>query len=246
MTADLGSSNSAVWKSLNIGITEDKNCFFTHPNNDDLKVFVFADSTHLLKLILKHFIDSGFNYQEKFLNKKCLEELLLLNKNDLKIPYKLQQKHLDATGNERQKVSLAAQVFSNTTAEAVRWFGFNGFFEIQNWEDCADFFKVTNDWFDLFNSKIKYGKTVALSAYGVDLQKQNEILNNMTSYMQNIKVRSHKNLLPFQKGIILNNTSLQELHSYLKNQYNSNDFQIEYLLTNRINQDVIEIFFSYI
>lgn len=246
LTTDLGPTNSAVYNSLNVGIGEGQNCFFAHPSNDNLKVFVFADPPHLLKLIRNNFIDSGFHYEEELLNKECLEELLLLNKSDLRIPYKLEQKHIDASGSERQKVSLAAQVFSNTTAEAVRWFGSNGFFSCENWEACAEFFKATNDWFDLFNSKSKYGKTVASSAYGVDLQKQNDVLNTMTTYMQLITVGNHKTLLPFQKAIILNNSSLQQLLPYLKNIYNSDDFEIQYLLTNRINQDVIENFFSYI
>lgn len=120
LTSDLGPTNNAVHNSLNIGVTEDKNCFFVHPSNDNLKVFVFADPPHLLKLIRNNFIDHGFHYEGEFLNKDCLEELLLLNKSDLRIPYKLEQKHLDASSSERQKVSLAAQVFSNTTSEAVR------------------------------------------------------------------------------------------------------------------------------
>ena len=63
----------------------------------------------------------------------------------------------------------------------------------------------------------------------------------MTSCMQNIKVGSHKNLLPFKNGIILNDTYLQEVLSYLKNQYNSNDFQVEYSSTNRIYQDKSDV-----
>lgn len=84
------------------------------------------------------------------------------------------------------------------------------------------------------------------SAYGIDVEKQNDVLNAMTLYMQLITVGNYQNLLPFQKGIILNNTSLQELLPHLKNHYNTDNFEIKYILTNRINQDVIENFFSYI
>ena len=143
-------------------------------------------------------------------------------------------------------MKLAAQVLSNTTAEAVKWFGLNNFFKCENWDECANFLKAANEWFDLLNSKIKYGKTIAANAYGTDLEQQNEILDIMTLYMQNIRVGSHKSLLPFQKDIILNNTSLQELLSYLQNRYDNDNFQIKYILTYRLNQDVIENFFSYI
>ena len=75
----------------------------------------------------------------------------------------------------------------------------NGFLKSENWSDCADFFKAPNDWFNLFNSKIKYGKTIQSSAYGVDLVNQNKILRKMSSYMQNIRVGQHKIFSRFKK-----------------------------------------------
>ena len=158
MTTDLGSTNSRLWSLLNIGAMSDNKCYFIHPRNKDLKVHVFADSPHLLKLLRNRFLDSGFYLAGMFLNANCLKELLALNTKDLKIAYKLEQKHLDVIGTERQKVSLAAQVFSNNTAEAVRWCGMNGFLKSEYWEECADLMKMINDWFDVFNSKMKFSK----------------------------------------------------------------------------------------
>ena len=68
----------------------------------------------------------------------------------------------------------------------------------------------------------------------------------MTVFIENIKVGNHKSFLPFQKGIILNNKSLQELFLYLKERYSTDNFEIQYIFTNRLNQDVIENFFSYL
>ena len=98
-------------------------------------MFVFADPPHLLKLIRNNFIDSGFYYKNIFINKRCLEEMLILNKNDSKIAFKIEPKHLDGTGAERQKVSLAVQLFSNNTAKSVRWFGLSVFFECDIWNE---------------------------------------------------------------------------------------------------------------
>jgi hypothetical protein len=56
-----------------------------------------------------------------------------------------------------------------------------------------------------------------------------------------IIVGSHKGLIPFQKGILLSNRSLEEMFLYLKDNY-----KVDYLLTFRLNQDILEIFFSYI
>ena len=60
--------------------------------------------------------------------------------------------------------------------------------------------------------------------------------------MKSMKVGKHCSLLPFQKGIILTNTSLQQLFPYLKQKY-GNNFDISYIMTARLNQDILENFF---
>lgn len=55
-----------------------------------------------------------------------------------------------------------------------------------------------------------------------------------------MRVGKHRQLIQFQKGI-LSNASLLSLYKYLKETYN-----MEYVLTHRLNQDVLENFFSYI
>ena len=55
VTTDLASSNSKTQKELNVGIDEKQECYFTHPSDSSLKVFVFADSPHLLKLLRNHY-----------------------------------------------------------------------------------------------------------------------------------------------------------------------------------------------
>lgn len=68
----------------------------------------------------------------------------------------------------------------------------------------------------------------------------------MTIFVKETRIGKHKTLLPFQKGIIVSNTSLQQLLSYLQEQYDTFDFPITYLITYRLNQDLLEIFFSFI
>lgn len=68
----------------------------------------------------------------------------------------------------------------------------------------------------------------------------------MTTFIKETRIGKHKTLLPFQKGIILSNTSLQQLLPYLQEQYSTSDFPITYLITYRLNQDLLENFFSFI
>jgi len=69
------------------------------------------------------------------------------------------------------------------------------------------------------------------------------LLNEMTDAMIKIKVINHTRNVPFQKGIIVTNKSLQNLLVYLKEKYSNNEFTMKYILTNRLNQDVLENFF---
>jgi hypothetical protein len=52
-------------------------------------------------------------------------------------------------------------------------------------------------------------------------------------------VGNHKSLIPFQKRILLSNNSSIELYQYVHSEYN-----LEYILTCILNQDILENFFS--
>lgn len=82
--------------------------------------YFFADIPHLLTLAQNNLLDSGFIINGSNIDKTCLEELLTLNADELKIAHKLSQAHLDVTESQRQNIKLAAQVFSNTNATAIR------------------------------------------------------------------------------------------------------------------------------
>lgn len=52
--------------------------------------------------------------------------------------------------------------------------------------------------------------------------------------------------MQFQKGILLCNKSLREMLVFIKHKYSTAEFEIKYILTRRLNQDILENFFSYI
>jgi len=256
ITCDMGPTNMKVWRDLNIGINisdrsdnniiiTEKQCYITHPLDKLLKIYFYADVPHLLKLARNNLFDSGFCLKGNIVNKSCLEELVKLNANDLKTAHKLSTTHLDATGTRRQNVKLAAQIFSNTNSSAIRWCGSNGFLHSDNWEHTADVLKLFNDWFDIFNSSMKYGHHGS-HAYGINLEEQDKTIIKMNTFIEEMRVGRKKTLLQFQKGILVCNKSLQEMFTYIKNKYSSEEFEIKYILTRRLNQDIIENFFSYI
>lgn len=99
-------------------------------------------------------------------------------------------------------------------------------------------------------------------SYGLDLQKQNELLNKMDYLITNMKVYGSNRRLPFQTGIFFNfkcefhnnstvysflgilvtNASIRHLLIDLKNDYEG----IAYIMTRKVNSDVLENLFSYL
>ena len=104
-----------------------------------------------------------------------------------------------------------------------------------------------NIWLDVANSTSKFGNYLEANAFGETnaLNKQIQTINLMNNFISVVRVNGHATLLPFQKSIILYKKSLTGLFFQLK-QYKFIDFNFEYILTNRLNQDVLENFFSYI
>jgi len=63
VTCDMSSTNIKEWNELQIGADEnsidktsentEKKCFFVPPSNDTLKIFFYANVSHLIKLVKK-------------------------------------------------------------------------------------------------------------------------------------------------------------------------------------------------
>lgn len=144
---------------------------------------MFADVPHLVKLLRNNLFDLGFNVDGQRFDKCLLEELLQLNCNDLKIAFNLTRAHLDAKGFQRQRVKLAAQVFSNRNARVIEYCGKKGFLSKDNWQAMADMLKLVNNWFDILNSQLKFGKHSGSQAYGNALEEQNVCLDKMSNFI---------------------------------------------------------------
>ncbi|XP_050497997.1 transposable element P transposase isoform X1 [Diabrotica virgifera virgifera] len=240
MVCDLGGGNRALHNELEI--TESKP-YFKNPHNGE-NVYVFADVPHLLKLIRNHFVDEGFIFNGKELNKDCVESVIdATTGSDLKITHKIDKEKLNVRGAHRQRVKYAAKLFSHTVSKAISRCGMLGLInQDENWTELADVFKLVNDWFDIFNVSVPVSDTRTRNrAYGLALEGQNNILQRMSEMVATMRVKGRKSLLPFQKGILMSNKALQLLLEDIKKRYN-----INYILTRRLNQDPLENFFGVI
>lgn len=233
---DMGSSNYSLLNKL--GISKDVNTFL-NPCDNSRKVHVFLDAPHLLKLVRNHFLDSGFQTNnDNHINCEPIRELMLVDNGNLKLAPKLKSQHLSVKGTERQRVKFAVQLLSGTVAKALTFLGNHGDIKSKNWSQTADFIRLINDWFDIFNSSIKIdcaGKRHSFQKY----DKQLDTLSKITETIKGLRVSGK--FLPFQKGILISCQSLKTLYNSLHER-----FSMSYILTRRLNQDVLEHFFSVI
>lgn len=257
VASDLGSSNQTLLRKMNVFFGNEKQgnsdkkeppkCYFLHPCNKNWRVYFFADPPHMIKLLRNHLLDHGFTYKQQQITRDCFDKLLELNdKTDLTVAFKLKSEHLICQGTRRQKVSLATQLFSHTNASAIQACGEKRVLGFENWKIIVPVVELINNWFDLFNSRNKYNHTNhGNDAFGVSFDEQCEILNKMKEFMVEMRVVGHKTMLPFQVGIAFNCDSLVGLLTHLQMTASTDEQPIHYLLTNRLNQDVLENTFSY-
>lgn len=126
--------------------------------------------------------------------------------------------------------------------------------EIYQAVETAEFIQLVNDWFDIFNSHLhtfSYPGKVQLiiiifvifssyqkEPYGLRIENQRNVLGKMTEAMSHIVIPGKTKLPQFPEGILMNNKVLDMLHQDLVK------YNMSYILTYRLNQDVLENFFG--
>jgi hypothetical protein len=231
MVSDMATSKVGLWRSL--GIT-DQTPFFFNPRSLEEKVFMFPDAPHLLKLCRNHYLDKGYVLPSgELLKREDLEKVLSLDCAEFRIVPKLKEKHFVCYGSERQRVSLAAQLMSNHSATALKIIS-------PDKKKQAEFIKLVNDWFDVANSRRKYDENELKSGFGLS-NLQLIVVNKMIETMSQTKQLGSKKLLPFQHGIIMWCHAIKGLYNYVQEKY-----KVGWIMTNRVNQDHLENYFSQI
>uniref|UniRef100_A0A0C9PST5 T_0 protein n=1 Tax=Fopius arisanus TaxID=64838 RepID=A0A0C9PST5_9HYME len=249
IVSEITRTNLKVWSDLKIGIDEDENCYFPHPNIPNSKVFVFTDAPFLLKSLRNLLLESGIDIDGKIITKDCIERVLNLRTPDMKIAERITQAHLRVVNCDKQRVRLAVELLSDEVAKAIEGFGVIGELQQYNWRETADFIKIVYDWFKVFNytgkideESVQYGL-----GYGASLDDQITKLEKMTLLMGQIRSGiEDDSMINIQKCVIMNNCSLSQLFIYLGDRYATTKFPLEYILTNRLNMDVLVQLFAYL
>lgn len=232
---DMGGSNYSLINQLKIS---EENNSFDNPVDPSRKINVFADVPHLVKLIRNHFLDHGFHSAdgEETITCDSVRELIAVDQGKMRLAHKLTNQHVSVKGYKRQKVTFAVQLLSNTVSKALRFLGERGEIKSAGWLLTAKFIKLVNDWFDVMNSCLRFDPSGKRNAFH-KTEAQMEVLSDMVMRIRSLRV--NKRFLPFQKGILISSKSLVSLYDALHTR-----FGLTYILTRRLNQDVVESFFS--
>ena len=99
-------------------------------------------------------------------------------------------------------------------------------------QDGAGFVRLIDQWFDTFNCFLKIdpnGKW-AKNAFRVNIEKSKKLLNDVIEAISNLKVRRKKELMFWQKAIIIDCRSLIMLYDDL---VGSDYYAVFYIITSR-------------
>jgi len=237
--SDCGTTNQGLWTSLGVNVEKS---WIQHPNCGR-KIYFFADAPHLLKLIRNWLLDSGFEWNSRYITKEPLTSLLKDRTAEVSSTFKCTMLHIECKGAMRQRVRLAAELLSHTVSHAL--IRYTPRHETENQknrrETLSNFIQITNDWFDVMNSYTENASTPLKSAYGKSyyIQQQNSALKKMFNMIQNMRCIGKKNLQVFQTATLMSINSLKSLFRDMKKNYG-----VHFILTHKVNQDSLENLFS--
>lgn len=191
--SDCGGGNVGLWKDLGINID---NTSFKHPETNK-NIYMFGDAPHLLKLLRNWLLDTGFALGSININKDPLKSLVQETNEELKVCYKIQEKHIECEKTQRQNVRMAAELLSNTVGQAL--IRYKPGSDKKMADNLGNFICDVNKWYDIFNSYVKDGKIPFKYAFGIHLKMQEEHLDKFLDTILLMRAHGKKSLQIFRK-----------------------------------------------
>jgi hypothetical protein len=250
VTFDGHASNMSTAKALGVDFNIDNlKTFFPHPVTEK-PVEVILDTCHMLKLIRNAFASSKVLYdsQGRTISWHYIENLVeIQNKRNLHLATKIKNRHVRWV-REKMNVKLAAQTLSRSVGKALRYLRESKEYgeQFKGSEATEEFIYNINDGFDILNSKNKYGKGFKAGLNPTNKNKNFQRMDFIIDYLKGIKDNKNKKLMTKSQnktgflGFISTLISAQNLYTRLVEE----ECKLDYLLTYKLSQDHVELFFS--
>jgi hypothetical protein len=183
---------------------------FSSKTRNQVKIYWFFDVPHVFKLLRNHFIDYGFKLPSgtEISRDMLLDIFSKIETAEVCVAYKLTRKHLFCKKQDRQNVKLAAQLFSKSTASAIK------LLEPDNeaMQELAGFISLMDDWFDVMNSHMRFDRKTLRCAYRENLEEQRSAIKKAMKVVKKMRrIGGGDALLPWQKGFLISSRAMMSL-----------------------------------
>ncbi|CAH1156107.1 unnamed protein product [Phaedon cochleariae] len=248
MTFDGAPTNFAVANHLGANLNASNlKTYFSHPITDE-HVYVFLDPSHMVKLMRnclgsQEIIEDsqGNSIKWEFIVKLCdLQE-----NQGLHAATKLRKRHIE-WAKEKMKVRLAVQTLSKSVAEALDFVNKDlKLKEFEGSEATANFCRIINNLFDIFNSRSRFTKKPFERPLSPATKEEYfNFLTECSSYIRSLKLKGIPILESNRKSGFLGFLSCIESLKSLYEERVEVKKELKYILSYKISQDHLEIFFG--
>lgn len=262
VVCDQGTNNQGVFRLL--GVSKHKPHFTCNKS----KIFALFDVPHLFKSIRNNLVSSVFKLNEKVIDFNIIKKTVEIDQSSAsgRTLTKITEKHLDPNPFEKMSCKLALQVFSKTMAAAIKTCVSIKKIPEKLGTDTAEFVLILNNLFDALNSERLFDKNAYkcglndsnLKVKGI-LEQGREIFDTISKTVKIRTVLKPTKTIP--KKIEISKTKeanekytrppcfdgmVQTIAGILKLFEEEKAAKNSFLLTKRLNQDCLEIFFSII
>lgn len=221
---------------------------FKHPCDPNEEVYVLLDVCHMLKLMRNVFGDYKYLRDEhgEAIKFSYIEKLHNLQEHwGIHLRNKLRNAHV-FYHKKKMNVKLAAQLFSDSVADALQFCLDSGYSEFEGCEATIKFLRLFNRVFDILNSRslhaTGYKHPITEKNYSVMVGE----LDKAKQYICGLRLPESNNLLIDSSrkvgaiGFIMSIESVKKLFTSLKSK------GMSFLLTYKLSQDHLEMFFGQI
>ncbi len=240
ITSDLGSNFQSLLHLLNITPVKP---WFTHKGK---KIIYLFNPPHLIKAVRNNLIKYNFHYNGKVASWDDIKVIYERDKQQtLRSCPKLTEKHINPNDFMKMKVKYATQTLSHTVASTISTYvSLNAL--PPSAVGTAELISNFDNIFDCLNSSSLNSPKTYRKAMSKD-SPHHQLIADMLKFISSIKVINKEtqadvtNQLRCLKGLIMTLNGVNALWSHL-----SEDCSLRFLMTRRLNQDPLEIFFGMI
>ena len=220
--------------------------YFQHPCDPKAKIYIFLDACHMIKLVRNTMSDWKVlkNKDGNAIKWQFIEELHKLQESEgLHLANKLRSAHIKWKA-QKMKVNQAAQALSLSVADALKYC--EGKLKLPQFQGCGPtvkFIRVFDHLFDVLNSRNPLAKNFKAPIRKSNYQYTKRFLDEATEYIRNLKGPDGQSILTSKRktgflGFLLCIDAVVGLAEDVENPV------LKYLLTYKMSQDHLELFFG--